>query len=213
MNNPDWNAHYASGKALWDTGDPEPQLVELLSQRAIAAGRALDIGCGTGTNALWLATQGFDVYAFDLAPLAIERAQAKRGATKLTRGDVTFEVRDFVNGPELTRGDFQFVFDGGCFHVFDESADRENFAARVAKLLVPGGLWLSLSGSTEGAAREFGPPRRSARDVVGAIEPVLEIVHLRTFEFTGLPIAEPPKAWQCLSRRRDVPAQPSSRFT
>lgn len=45
------------------------------------------------------------------------------------------------------------------------------------------------------------------------IEPVLEIVHLRTFEFTGLPIAEPPKAWQCLSRRRDVPAQPSSRFT
>lgn len=208
----DWNAHYASGKAPWDSGDPEPQLMELVSQRPVAVGRALDIGCGTGTNALWLAARGFAVHAIDIAPLAIERAQAKRAAAKLA-GDATFEVCDFVNGPELPQGDFQFVFDGGCFHVFDEPKDREKFAARVAKLLAPGGLWLSLSGSTEGAARDFGPPRRSARDVIGAIEPALEILQLRAFEFTGLRIEVPPKAWHCLSRRRELPAQPTSRFS
>ena len=70
----EWNAHYASGKAPWDTGEPEPELVELLRQHPGSVGRALEIGCGTGTNALWLAAQGFDVHAIDVAPLAIERA-------------------------------------------------------------------------------------------------------------------------------------------
>lgn len=209
----DWNAHYASGEAPWDSGAPEPQLVELLSQRPIAIGAALDIGCGTGTNALWLAAQGFDVHAIDIAPLAIQRAQSKRAAARLARGNVVFEVRDFVHGPELPQGNFQLVFDGGCLHVFDESRDREKFAARVAKLLAPGGVWLSLSGSTEGTARQFGPPRRSARDLVGAIEPALEIINLSAFEFTGLRNDITPKAWHCLSRRRDISAQPSSRFS
>jgi SAM-dependent methyltransferase len=212
MFNQDWNVHYAAGKAPWDTGQPEPELVELILQRGMPAGRALEIGCGTGTNALWLAARGFDVHAIDVAPLAIERARAKLAEVTLARGNATFEVRDFVNGPELHRGNFQFVFDGGCFHVFDDPRDRESFADRVAKLLAPGGLWLSLSGSTEGAARDFGPPRRSARDLIGAIEPALEILELRAFEFTGLKFEVPPKAWRCLSRRREMPAQPSSRF-
>jgi SAM-dependent methyltransferase len=207
----EWNATYASGKAPWDTGEPEPELVELVLQRPVMAGRALDIGCGTGTNALWLAARGFDVHGIDVAPLAIERAQAKRARAKLAPGSANFEVLDFVNGPELAvpPGTFQFVFDGGCLHVFDDAIDRAKFAARVAKLLAPGGLWLSLSGSTEGAARDFGPPRRSARELIDAIEPAMEILHLSAFEFSGLKIDVPPKAWNCLSRRREIPAQPS----
>lgn len=204
----DWNEAYASGEAPWDSADPAPELVELVSRRPLAACRALEIGCGTGTNALWLAAQGFDVHAIDLAPLAIERARTKLAAHP---GLVELEVRDFLNGPELTRESFQFVFDRGCFHVFDAPEDRCTFAARVAALLAPGGLWLSLIGSTEGPAREFGPPRRSARDIALAIEPALEIVELRATEFIGLPFAAP-SAWQCLARRRDMPAQPSSRF-
>jgi SAM-dependent methyltransferase len=209
----DWNAHYASGELPWDSGEADPQLVELVLQRQVAAGRALEIGCGTGTNALWLATQGFDVQAIDLAPLAIERARSKNAAAKLAQGKLEFEQRDFLNGAEFPPASFQFVFDRGCFHVFDDASDQAKFAARVSKLLAPGGLWLSLIGSTEGPAREFGPPRRSARDLVSAIEPALEIVHLRAITFTGLPNEVAPKAWNCLSRRRDVPAQPPSRFT
>ena len=81
------------------------------------------------------------------------------------------------------------------------------FAACVAAALEPGGLWLSLIGSTEGPPREFGPPRRSAREIVLAVEPALEIVELRSAEFRGHDV----KAWFSLSRRRTIPAQPSTR--
>jgi hypothetical protein len=70
-------------------------------------------------------------------------------------------------------------------------------------------LWLSLIGSTEGAPREQGPPRRSAREVMNAIEPSLAIVQLRSAQFTvdeqGL------MSWLCLSGKRAIPAQPSTR--
>ena len=88
----------------------------------------------------------------------------------------------------------------------DEPGERERFASRVAAALAPGGLCLSLIGSTEGPPREVGPPRRSAREVTLAIEPALEIVELRSAAFR-----EDAKAWFCLSRKRTVPAQASTR--
>jgi hypothetical protein len=91
--------------------------------------------------------------------------------------------------------------------VFDEPEEREQFATQVATILEPGGLWLSLIGSTEGPPREIGPPRRSAGEVTLAIEPALEIVELRSTEFRG----SNAKAWFCLSRRRTMPAAASTR--
>jgi SAM-dependent methyltransferase len=209
----DWNAHYAAGELPWDSAEPENSLVELVLQRPVAPGHALEVGCGTGTNALWLATQGFAVLAVDIAPLAIERAQKKTAsANTLAQGSIKFEQRDFLNGPELPAGSFQLVFDRGCFHVFDEAKDQQKFAERVANALAPGGIWLSLLGSTEGPAREMGPPRRSARDIVNAIEPSLELVSLRSTEFTALPFDQAPRAWYVLSRKRDTPAQASTRM-
>ena len=114
---------------------------------------------------------------------------------------------DFLKDP--LEGAFDFVFDRGCFHVFDAPDVRARFAALVAGVLMPGGLWLSLIGSTEGAARDTGPPRRSARDIASAVEPVLEIVELRSIHF-DLDLEVPPAAWLCLSRMRTVPAQPST---
>ena len=63
---------------------------------------------------------------------------------------------DFLAAP-LPDGPFDFVFDRGCFHVFDEPEERARFAAHVVPALASGGLWLSLIGSTEGPARELGP--------------------------------------------------------
>jgi SAM-dependent methyltransferase len=209
----DWNAHYAAGELPWDSPEPENHIVNLVLQRPVAPGHALEIGCGTGTNALWLATQGFDVLAVDIASLAVERALKKTAnANTLAQGSVKFEQRDFLNGPALPNEHFQLAFDRGCFHVFDEAKDQQKFAANIAKALAPGGLWLSLIGSTEGPAREMGPPRRNAREILSAIEPVLELIELKAVEFTALPFDQAPKAWYALARKRDVPAQPSSRI-
>src|SRR3954470_5848055 len=172
-----WNESYASGESLpWDTGTPDPLLVELITSRAIAPGRALEIGCGTGTNAIFLAQHGFDVLGIDISEVAVEKARAK------AQGRCRFEAGDFLAATP-PGGPFQFVFDRGCFHVFDGEGERAGFADNVAAELVEHGLWLSLIGSTEGAPRAQGPPRRSAREVINAIEPALEIMQLRSTAF------------------------------
>ena len=150
-----------------------------------------------------MAERGFDVLGVDVSPLAVERARAKMEGRALR---CRFAALDFLAATP-PGGPFQFVFDRGCFHVFDEPDERQRFAARVAAALAPGGLWLSLIGSTEGPPREVGPPRRSAVEVTLAIEPALEIVELRSAEFHG----HGAKAWFCLSRQRTMPAQPSTR--
>ncbi len=205
MPQPSWNDDYASGNLPWDSGTPDPMLMAFVAAGRIAPSRTLEIGAGTGTNAIWLAERGFDVLGVDISPLAVEAARRKIAAgTARCR----FETRDFLT-ESIDEAPFDFVFDRGCFHVFDEAAEQSAFAARVADVLSPGGLWLSLLGSTEGPPREHGPPRRSARDIAAAIEPVLEIVELSTAEFTDGPY--PARAWRCLARRRLTPAQPSSR--
>lgn len=203
MPHPSWNESYASGFLPWDTGLPEPVLVEFVAAGGVRPGPSLEVGAGTGTNAIWMAENGFDVLGIDVSPLAVERATAKMGGRDLR---CRFAAWDFLAAPP-PQGPFQFVFDRGCFHVFDEPDERLQFAVQVAAALAPGGLWLSLVGSTEGEPRDIGPPRRSARDIALAIEPALEIVELRSAEFRG----HGANAWFCLSRRRTIPAQPSTR--
>ncbi len=203
MSHPSWNETYASGESLpWDTGTPDPLLVEAIESRLITPGRTLEVGCGTGTNAIFLAQHGFDVLGIDISEVAVEKARAR------AQGRCRFEVIDFLAAVPAG-GPFQFVFDRGCFHVFDGDDERARFAENVAAALGEHGLWLSLIGSTEGPPRDEGPPRRSARDVINAIEPSLELVQLRSAEFTVR--EERLKSWFCLSRKRAIAPQPSTR--
>ena len=203
----EWNEHYSQGFMPWDTDLPEPILVDFVRGRTLAPGRALDIGCGTGTHALWLANQGFDVVGIDIAPRAVELARARTHDAR-PAGTLRFAALDFLTSlPD--GGPFDLVFDRGVFHVFDAPDDRARFAEQVARCIAPQGYWLSLIGSTEGPPREQGPPRRSARDIANAIEPVLEILELRTALFDA-DQPDPPRAWICVTRLRSVPAQPST---
>ena len=152
----DWNEHYATGDMRWDRSEPESVLVRLVEEGRVPRGRALDVGCGTGTNARYLASRGYRVLGVDIAPLAIEQAAAKVGDAT---DSIDLRHHDFL-GDGLDAGAFDLVFDRGCFHVFDDAADRARFARQVAHCLAPRGVWLSLLGSTEGAPRDEGPPRR-----------------------------------------------------
>jgi|SRR5579859_831803 len=159
MPHPSWNESYASGQPPWDTGQPEPLLVEFVTSGGVMPTRALEIGVGTGTNAIWLAERGFNVLGVDVSPLAIERAQVKLERRAL---GCRFAIWDFlvVSPPD---GPFQFVFDRGCFHVFDQLDERQRFATQVAAALAPRGLWLSLIGSTEGEPRATSVRRAGLR--------------------------------------------------
>ena len=202
----DWNEDYARAeKPPWDSGEPDPILVAFIAAGGAKPGRALDVGCGTGTNALYLAERGFEVLGVDISPRAVEQANVK---AKGRPGRHRFLVHDFLAG-SVPGAPFDFVFDRGCFHVFDTPEERARYARQVASALGPAGIWLSLIGSTEGPPRDMGPPRRSARDVMDAIEPALELLELRSGVFE-LPFGTV-QLWSCLSRQRTEPAQPSSR--
>lgn len=201
MSTKEWNADYEAGTTPWDSGEPEARLVEAVEAGALPPGRALEIGCGTGTNARYLAGAGWDVTAIDVAPRAIELARERGGGVRYAVHDLLAEAPP--GGP------YDLVFDRGCFHVFDAAADRARFAERVRDALRPRGVWLTVAGSTEGAPRGGGPPRRSARDLAEAIEPALEVVSLRGGAWEEIP--ERPAMWACLSRRREQPAQPSTK--
>ena len=190
---------YRTGNTPWDHGKADFNLMEMVADRPIAACKALDVGCGTGDNAIWLAQQGFEISGCDISPTAIEEARKR---AKEAGAECSLRVLDFL-GEEVPGGPFGFVFDRGCLHSFDAIGQRKEFARRVHSYLEDGGLWLSLSGSADGPPRETGPPRLRAEELVAVVEPHFQILSLVAGHF-GSDQAEPPEAWICLLRKRDV---------
>lgn len=206
MDEPDnkWEQLYQGGFKPWDTGRPDSHLVRLLAEGGIRPCWALDVGCGTGTNAIWLAEHGFTVTGIDVSPTALALAKAKAGAERCD-----FVPADFFDLP-APADPCGFVFDLGCFHIFDEATERTRFARRVFECLAEGGVWLSVSGNSDG--QHAGIPTRTAADIVLAAEPCFEIVSLSAtrldipddvdLQAMGLPSGVERRGWACVMRKR-----------
>lgn len=189
---------YKAGDTPWDIGKPDFNLIEIVAKIPIKSCKALDIGCGTGDNSIWLAQKLFQVTGTDISEIAIEKAKEKA-----SKSDVkcTFLVVDFfrnrIEGPP-----FGFVFDRGCFHTFDSDKERKRFAKNVASSLEKDGLWLSLIGSDNERSQGPGPPQRTANDIVAAVESYFEILSLTSSQFdSNRP--DPPRCWVCLMQKRE----------
>jgi len=145
---------YRNGEPPWDIGRPQPAVMRL-AERGAFAGRVIDIGCGTGENALYLATRGLEVVGVDAAPTAIQRARAKAAAQGLT---TRFEIADALALDEADLGGaFDAALDCGLFHTFDD-ADRPNFERSVRAVLAPGARYRLLCFS-DLEPGDFGPRR------------------------------------------------------
>ena len=189
---------YKSGFTPWDIGKPDFNLVEVVTQRPIQSCKALDIGCGTGDNSIWLARNGFQVTGTDTSDIALEKAKDK--ALKAYLG-CNFILADFLN-TKIEGAPFGFAFDRGCFHAFSSEDERKRFAQNVAAHLDEAGLWLSLAGNAdEDRKGRPGPPQLSAADIVLAAEPYFEVLSLTTSHF-GSNNPNPPRAWRCVMQKR-----------
>jgi hypothetical protein len=111
-------------------------------------------------------------------------------------------VADFLTG-KIAGAPFGLAFDRGCFHSFHSDEERQKFAANVAAHLEKEGLWLTLVGSADEPRQGPGPPRRTARDIINAVEPSFEILSLVSGHF-GSNRPDPPRCWVCLMRKRRI---------
>lgn len=194
---PDWNDSYRDGNLPWDTGKPSTELQSVVRQAGIRPCRALEIGCGTGTNSVWLAQQGFDVVGTDVAPLAIERAE-KRAENAGVKA--SFLVADVLQLPDLG-GPFEFFFDRGCYHAVRRSAP-EQYAPSVARQLAPGARGLVLAGNAR-EPNNPGPPVVSEEQIRAELGLAFQILDLHEFRFDEAP-GVPARflGWSCLVQKR-----------
>ncbi|GAA0943317.1 class I SAM-dependent methyltransferase [Actinocorallia libanotica] len=128
--------YYRAGKPPWDTGVTPPELVALVEGHdAPPPGRALELGCGTGTNAIYLARQGWEVVAVDLIDRAIgqarEKADAAGAAVRLLHGDAT--RLDDLDAP----GPYDLFFDLSCYCGIPPHR-RDAYAAGLTRRAAPG---------------------------------------------------------------------------
>ena len=193
----DFLDRYETGDTPWDSGRPDINLTEMVETWPVQTGTALEVGCGYGHNALWLARHGFQVTGVDLSTIAVEQAKQNALEAKL---ECSFYVADFLNAI-IPGGPFSFAFDRGCVHTGEVPAGLETYAKKIADHLTPRGLWLTRAGSADDPPREHGPPRLSARSIADAVEPFFEILSLKGGHFDSIR-KQPPRAWICLMRKR-----------
>ncbi|MEU6210938.1 class I SAM-dependent methyltransferase [Streptomyces sp. NPDC047023] len=133
-----WDRFYAdrSSPVPFFVSKPDENLAAYFDQGLIAPGRALDLGCGHGRNALYLASHGFEVDAVDLSPVAVAWGEDRSHETGV---DVRFLCGDVFTLPaaELS-GPYDLVVDSGCFHHLPPHR-RGSYLALLDRVLSPGG--------------------------------------------------------------------------
>ncbi|MCQ9206050.1 MAG: class I SAM-dependent methyltransferase [Omnitrophica bacterium] len=192
-----WHERYMTGDIPWDTGRYDFNLSKIVTRRPIQPCKTLEVGCGTGSNAIWLSRQGFSVTAVDVSEIAVQRAIKKSSKARLA---CNFFVANFMK-QKISSAPFGFVFDRGCFHSFDSPKERSKYVKIVNSYLKRRGLWLTLVGSADEPPRNPGPPQRTARDITTAVEPYFNILSLYASHFDSN-MQKPPKAWVCLMQKR-----------
>lgn len=189
------------GTPPWDIGRPQPQFVQL-NEAGKITGRVLDLGCGTGENALYLAESGLEVVGIDGAPRAIRKAKSKAQARGL---NVEFEVADALALPSPP-SPFDTVIDSGCFHVFADE-DRPRLRDSLARVIRPNGTYLMMCFS-EREPGDWGPRRVTQAEIrstfsdgwaVESIEPSQFAVNGGTTEAWLATIRRREQAWEAAS--------------
>ena len=128
-----WDASYLDGPAPWDVERPQPAILRLASDGAFT-GAVLDAGCGTGENALHVASLGLHVLGVDVAETARSIAREKAAGRGI---DADFVIADALHLDRLGQV-FETVLDCGLFHAFD-SDERRGYVASLASVTNRGG--------------------------------------------------------------------------
>jgi len=181
----------------WDVGRAASELKKIVDDGTIRPGRALVLGCGTGTNAIYLASKGFTVTGVEVAPTALVLAERQARKAKVR---VRWLVADVTAMGEMEP--FDFIFDRGCYHHV-QLYNSAGFVKTVDRLTRSGGHFLLLAGNAN-QPRHGGPPRVDETKLVNDFAKTWDFVCLREirFESRNPNYKTGAWAWSALMRRR-----------
>jgi len=145
-----WDRSYRDGSYLdhWEAPEVPVELTALVAVGPVAgvvpeAGPVLDVGCGAGLEAVWLARRGFRVIGVDSSSGALERARERSAEAGV---EVDWRLGSVYRLP-VDDGSIALILDRGCLHGVDRE-DRPDYAAEIERVLLPGGMLL-LRGARE----------------------------------------------------------------
>lgn len=204
---PDWNARYVAGDTPWDSGHPSTELRRAIEEAAeLSPGRLLELGCGTGTNAMYLAERGFHVTAVDASHEAIARANERAAAFRASEAArrVAFHRADVTALPDALGHNpfepFDLLFDRGCYHCV-RCGNPAAFQAMLARVTRPGSLFLLLSGNANESREGRGPPTVSEAELRSEFGELFEFVRVSEFRFDDTGDGSRPLGWSVLLKR------------
>lgn len=177
-----WNEIYR-GTPPWDLDHPQPAFQTLIQNGEIRPGRALDIGCGRGENAIILAMSGCDVTGIDLAENAISDAKLKAIERHVK---INFVSGNVLQMDQIFReGEFDIVIDSGLFHVMTDE-ERPVFAQQVHRVLKKDGKYFMLCFSDKEPGEYELPRRVSKAEIESTFSPLFDIIYIKDAVFDSL---------------------------
>ena len=202
-----WDQRYLNGDAPWNSGLVSRELVRVLREERVAPCRAVELGCGAGTNAMHLAQQGFEVLATDCSAVAIERA---RKFAQDAGVSVQFAVADLCRLSDLRESLgaggaayerlCPFLFDRGCYHCA-RRVNLAGFLETVEWLAAPNARLLLLCGNANEPTQQ-GPPKVTESEILSEWSRLFEIEWIREFRFEDRGGVPGPMGWACWMTRR-----------
>jgi SAM-dependent methyltransferase len=196
-----WDDSYRGGKRpSWDAGRPSGELQRVVEKGIVSACRAVDLGCGSGTDAIYLAGKGFDVTAIDIAPTALSQAEEKARQAGVS---VRWLLADVLATPKLEP--FDFIFDRGCYH--EVRINNANaYVETIRRLSHPGTRFLLLAGNPNELPLQYAPPQVAEEDIRADFSSLFDFEWLRETRFETInPSIRGPLAWSVMLRRKGKP--------
>ncbi|MBN2216824.1 MAG: class I SAM-dependent methyltransferase [Pirellulales bacterium] len=214
----DWDRAYREGLPPWETGEPADELIRVLRdhRKMLRGPTAIDLGCGSGADAIYLAKAGFDVTAVEISPIAMERARAR---TEMKNAAVHFVLDDVFKFAE-DAGKFDLILDAG-FYEFVRQKNLGRLLDALWRLSSPGSFYFMLAANAEdepgdqtrgantqiAAADPLFPPGVTRREIHLELGRLFEVVELRPCRLPSPQRPEGYPGWSCLMRRPQPPTR------
>jgi SAM-dependent methyltransferase len=194
-----WDSDYrGETPAPWDIGRPANELQKVVEEGHVHPCRALDLCCGTGSDAIYLASKGFDVTAVDIAPTALRLAMQKAAKAGVS---VRWILADVLALPNL--GSFDFIYDRGCYHVVRDQ-NVSNYLKTIQSATLPGSQFFLLA-----ARRDEQAPRETSGVTEDELRfdflPRFDVVWLRQVRLESNRPGLGPPGWSAMLRRTATP--------